>query len=162
CSGGNWLHCRPRRRRGLLRFPVVEHAALHDRVGRQSYCSTVGTDRRGGGRIATTRAAQPGHIAVRCPRVPGSPIFLSVGVWRAAMIHSPVETKALFYVGPVAISEPVIISWVIMALLVAFAVAVTRRLSLMPSKAQTVLELFVGVIDDQIRGRMQAEPSPYR
>jgi len=56
----------------------------------------------------------------------------------------------------------VITSWVIMALLVAFAVAVTRRLSLMPSKAQTVLELFVGVIDDQIRGTMQVEPSPYR
>ncbi len=78
------------------------------------------------------------------------------------MIHSPLETQALFRVGPVAISEPVIISWVIMALLVAFAVAVTRRLSLMPSKAQTVLELFVGVIDDQIRGTMQVEPSSYR
>ena len=78
------------------------------------------------------------------------------------MIQSPLETKALFYVGPVAITEPVIISWVIMALLVAFAVAVTRRLSLMPSKAQTVLELFVGVIDDQIRGTMQVEPSQYR
>jgi F-type H+-transporting ATPase subunit a len=49
-----------------------------------------------------------------------------------------------------------------MAVLVAFAVAVTRRLTLMPSKAQTVLELFVGVIDDQIRGTMQVEPSPYR
>ena len=34
------------------------------------------------------------------------------------MIHSPLETKALFQVGPVAISEPVIISWVIMAILV--------------------------------------------
>ena len=78
------------------------------------------------------------------------------------MIHSPLETKALFHVGPVAISEPVITSWVIMALLVAFAVSVTRRLSLMPSKAQTVLELFVGVIDDQIRGTMQVEPSQYR
>ena len=78
------------------------------------------------------------------------------------MIHSPLETKVLFYVGPVAISDPVIISWVIMALLVAFAVAVTRRLSLMPSKAQTVLELFVGAIDDQIRGTMQVEPSLYR
>jgi F-type H+-transporting ATPase subunit a len=78
------------------------------------------------------------------------------------MIHSPLETKALFHIGPVAISEPVITSWVIMAVLVVFAAAVTRRLSLMPSKAQTVLELFVGVIDDQIRGTMQVEPGPYR
>jgi F-type H+-transporting ATPase subunit a len=78
------------------------------------------------------------------------------------MIHSPLETKALFHLGPLAISAPVITSWVIMALLVAFAAAVTRRMSLMPSKAQTVLELFVGVIDDQIRGTMQVEPGPYR
>ena len=78
------------------------------------------------------------------------------------MIHSPLETKALFHVGPVAITEPVIITWVIMALLVAFAIVVTRRLSLIPSKAQTVLELFVGAIDGQIRGTMQVDPAPYR
>jgi len=78
------------------------------------------------------------------------------------MIHSPLETKALFHVGPVAITEPVIITWVIMSLLVTFAIAVTRRLSLIPSKAQTVLELFVAAIDGQIRGTMQVEPGPYR
>jgi F-type H+-transporting ATPase subunit a len=78
------------------------------------------------------------------------------------MIHSPLETEALFHLGPLAISTPVITSWVIMALLVTFAAAVTRRMSLMPSTAQTVLELFVGVIDDQIRGTMQVEPGPYR
>jgi F-type H+-transporting ATPase subunit a len=78
------------------------------------------------------------------------------------MIHSPLETKALFHVGPIAITEPVIITWVIMALIVTFAIAVTLRLSLMPSKAQTILELFVGAIDGQIRDTMQVEPSPYR
>ncbi len=31
-----------------------------------------------------------------------------------------------------------------------------------PSKAQTVLELLVGAIDDQIRATMQVEPGPYR
>jgi F-type H+-transporting ATPase subunit a len=78
------------------------------------------------------------------------------------MIHSPLETKALFHVGPVAITEPVIITWVIMALLVTFAIVVTRRLSPVPSKAQTVLELFVAAIDGQIRGTMQVDPGPYR
>jgi hypothetical protein len=42
------------------------------------------------------------------------------------------------------------------------SLAVTRRLTLTPSKAQTILELFVGVIDDQIRDTMQVEPSRYR
>jgi F-type H+-transporting ATPase subunit a len=78
------------------------------------------------------------------------------------MIHSPLQTTALFHVGPVAITAPVIITWVIMAMLVAFAVAVTRRLALVPSKAQTVLEMTVGAIDDQIRATMQVEPGPYR
>jgi F-type H+-transporting ATPase subunit a len=78
------------------------------------------------------------------------------------MNHSPLETTALFHIGPVAVTEPVIITWVIMAFLTLFAVSVTRRLSLLPSKAETVLELFVGAIDDQIRATMQVEPGPYR
>jgi F-type H+-transporting ATPase subunit a len=78
------------------------------------------------------------------------------------MNHSPLQTTALFHIGPVVISKPVIVTWVIMALLTLFAVAVTRRLSLLPSKAQTVLELFVSAIDSQIRDTMQVQPGPYR
>jgi F-type H+-transporting ATPase subunit a len=78
------------------------------------------------------------------------------------MNHSPLKTTALFHIGPVAITEPVIVTWAIMAFLTLFAIAVTRRLSLMPSKAQTILELFVGAIDSQIRDTMQVEPGPYR
>jgi F-type H+-transporting ATPase subunit a len=74
------------------------------------------------------------------------------------MNHSPLETTALLHIGPVAITEPVIVTWVIMTLLTLFAIALTRRLSLLPSKAQTVLELFVSAIDSQIRDTMQVEP----
>jgi len=78
------------------------------------------------------------------------------------MIRSPLQTPALLQVGPVAITEPVITTWAIMACLVAVAVVVTRRLDLVPSKGQTVLEVMVSVLDDQIRGTMQVEPGPYR
>jgi F-type H+-transporting ATPase subunit a len=78
------------------------------------------------------------------------------------MNHSPLQTVAIFHIGPVGITEPVIVTWVIMALLALFGATVTRRLSLLPSKAQTILELFVGAIDDQIRATMQVEPGPYR
>ncbi len=78
------------------------------------------------------------------------------------MTHSPLETAPLFRLGPVPITDPVIVTWAIMALLVLFAVIVTRRLSLMPSKPQVALEMLVGAIDDQIRDTMQAEPAPYR
>jgi F-type H+-transporting ATPase subunit a len=78
------------------------------------------------------------------------------------MSRSPLETTALFHLGPVAVTQPVVVTWAIMAVLVLFAIAVTRRLSLLPSKAQTVLELLVGAIDGQIRATMQVEPGPYR
>ena len=39
------------------------------------------------------------------------------------MNHSPLQTTALFHIGPVAITEPVIVTWAIMVLLVLFAVA---------------------------------------
>lgn len=78
------------------------------------------------------------------------------------MNHSPLETTALSHIGPVAITAPVIVTWAIMAFLVLGSIAVTSRLSLLPSKGQTVLEAFVGVIDDQIRATMQVEPGPYR
>ena len=65
-------------------------------------------------------------------------------------------------VGPVAITEPVIVTWIIMALLVAFAATVTLRLDPVPSKAQTFLEVIVSTVDDQIRSTMLVEPGPYR
>ena len=43
-------------------------------------------------------------------------------------MNSPLRTTALFHMGPVAITEPVIVTWAIMALLTLFAIAVTRRL----------------------------------
>jgi F-type H+-transporting ATPase subunit a len=78
------------------------------------------------------------------------------------MTHSPLQTPALLNVGPVTITEPVIVTWIIMALLVAFAAAVTLRLDPVPSKAQTFLEVIVSTIDDQIRSTMLVEPGPYR
>ena len=78
------------------------------------------------------------------------------------MTHSPLESAPLFRLGPVPITDPVIVTWAIMAFLTLFAVIVTRRLSLLPSKPQVTLEMLVGAIDDQIRDTMQVEPGPYR
>ena len=78
------------------------------------------------------------------------------------MTHSPLSTAPVFWLGPVPITDPVIVTWAIMAVLVLFAAVVTRRLSLLPSKSQVILEMFVGAVDAQIRDTMQAEPGPYR
>jgi len=78
------------------------------------------------------------------------------------MIGSPLRIEPVFSIGPMPITEPVLVTWAIMVLIGSFAALVTRRLTLEPSKTQAVLETFVGAIDDQIRGTMQVDPAPYR
>lgn len=75
---------------------------------------------------------------------------------------SPLLSVALFHVGPVPITEPVLATWAIMAVLVIGAALLTRRLSLVPSKTQAALELIVATVDGQIRDTMRVAPAPYR
>lgn len=75
---------------------------------------------------------------------------------------SPLTLTPLFFLGPMPITSPVLMTWAIMILLGGFALAATRRLTIVPSRLQTVLEVVVGAIDAQIRDTMQVDPSPYR
>ncbi|MGA3403019.1 MAG: F0F1 ATP synthase subunit A [Acetobacteraceae bacterium] len=68
---------------------------------------------------------------------------------------------AMFPLGPVPITAPVLVTWGIMAALTGGSWLLTRRLSLLPSAAQTVLELVVDATAGQIRDTMRAEPRPY-
>ncbi|MEX6508408.1 F0F1 ATP synthase subunit A [Jiella sp. M17.18] len=77
-------------------------------------------------------------------------------------MNSPLATEALFHLGPVPISQPVVATWVLMALLAIGSWAATRRLRLKPPRLQAALELVVETVDGQIRETMQAAPSPYR
>jgi len=75
---------------------------------------------------------------------------------------SPLSLETLFHIGPVPITAPVLVTWIIMALLAGGAWLATRCLSLRPSRLQAFLELIVETVDGQIRDTMQAEPGPYR
>ena len=77
-------------------------------------------------------------------------------------MDNPLGLETLFHIGPVGITTPVAVTWGIMAALALFAVLATRRLDFLPGKTQTVLELFVTVIDGQIRDTMQRDPAPFR
>ena len=78
------------------------------------------------------------------------------------MNGSPLILEPVFTLGPVPITQPVLVTWALLALFAALSFAVTRRLSLVPGKAQAVLEILVGAVDDQIRDTMQADPGPFR
>lgn len=78
------------------------------------------------------------------------------------MNGSPLTLEPVFSIGPVPITEPVLVTWAIMVLLGGFSIIVTGRLTLSPSRTQAFLEALVGAIDDQIRDTMRGDPSPYR
>ncbi|ANB77868.1 ATP synthase F0F1 subunit A (plasmid) [Paraburkholderia phytofirmans OLGA172] len=78
------------------------------------------------------------------------------------MTASPLATAPLLHLGPLSITEPVIATWAIIILMTAVSAWLTRNLSLTPGKVQTVLELLVETIDQQIRDTMQTGPATYR
>ena len=77
------------------------------------------------------------------------------------MIGSPLVTKTVFMIGPVPITEPVVVTWGIMAALALGGWLATRSLAVVPSRSQTVVEVVVGAIEDQIRSTMRVAPAPY-
>jgi F-type H+-transporting ATPase subunit a len=77
-------------------------------------------------------------------------------------MRSPLSGLVLFHLGPIPISEAVVTTWGIMLALVAGAALATRHLTRTPSRLQSVLELIVETLDNQIRETMRVEPKPYR
>jgi F-type H+-transporting ATPase subunit a len=77
-------------------------------------------------------------------------------------MKSPLENTVLFHIGPVPITEVVVITWAIMAVLIVGGAFLAARLAVRPSTSQSVLELIVETVDSQIRDTMKVEPEPYR
>ena len=77
-------------------------------------------------------------------------------------MNSPLAHITAFRIGPVAISQAVVTTWAILAVLTVGAILVTRRMKQRPGAVQATLELIVEAVDSQIRDTMQVEPGPYR
>lgn len=77
-------------------------------------------------------------------------------------MNSPLDSIVLFQIGPVPITQAVLVTWGIMAVLVVGSFLLTRRLGLVPGRRQATLELIVATLDTQIRETTGAEPEPYR
>ena len=57
----------------------------------------------------------------------------------------------MFELGPVQLTNTVITTWVVMAIIGCFAWLVTRRLQMRPGRLQTLVEAMVSVIEESIR-----------
>jgi F-type H+-transporting ATPase subunit a len=78
------------------------------------------------------------------------------------MTGSPLELAAAFSMGPVTVSEPVVITWGIIVLLGLGSWLLTRRMSTRAGTGQAVLELVIGALDDQIRAAVGHDPDRFR
>lgn len=67
------------------------------------------------------------------------------------MARDSVFITEVFHVGPVAITNTVVVTWVIMLALAISAWMATRRLSVAPRSVQVVVEGIVSAIEDAIR-----------
>jgi F-type H+-transporting ATPase subunit a len=77
------------------------------------------------------------------------------------VIASPLRAAVLFHAGPVPITEPVAITWGLMAALTLGAALSTRNLRLVPGRGQAALELLVTAIQGQIRETLRTDPAPF-
>jgi F-type H+-transporting ATPase subunit a len=77
-------------------------------------------------------------------------------------MKSPLTLEPLFHIGPMPVTEPVVVAWAVMALIGGAAALSTRRLALAPSRTQAAAEILVSAIDDQIGATMQRDPAPFR
>ncbi|MGJ4905443.1 F0F1 ATP synthase subunit A [Bradyrhizobium sp. HKCCYLS2058] len=74
---------------------------------------------------------------------------------------SPLTAKVVFTIGPVAVTEPVVVTWGLMAILGVGGWLATRSLSLRPTTAQAIVETVVDVIENQVHETMRVAPAPY-
>jgi F-type H+-transporting ATPase subunit a len=77
------------------------------------------------------------------------------------MAPSPLASAVMFRLGPLAVTRPVVTTWAIMTVLTVVCWLTTRRLKLHPGRRQTVLELIVIGIMDQINEVIRKNPRPF-
>lgn len=77
------------------------------------------------------------------------------------MESSPLTSMVLFHIGPVAITRPVVTTWIIMAVLAFVCRFVTRRLAILPNGRQAVLEGIVTGIATQIEDVIRKDARPF-
>jgi F-type H+-transporting ATPase subunit a len=77
------------------------------------------------------------------------------------MQGSPLASAVLFHLGPIAITRPVVTTWIIMAALAGASWLVTRRLKTEADRRQAVLEIIVSGIAQQIEDVIRKDARPF-
>jgi F-type H+-transporting ATPase subunit a len=75
--------------------------------------------------------------------------------------RSPLAAAVVFHLGPVAITETVVTTWALIAVLAIAGRVATRRIGATPSTRDLLLEIVVSAIEDQIRGILNRDPAQF-
>ncbi len=76
-------------------------------------------------------------------------------------IGDAIKTEVLFHLGPLPVTETVVVTWGIMAAMVILSILATRGLKLRPGPLQNFMEMVVEWIEDQVRDVINDDPTPY-
>lgn len=77
------------------------------------------------------------------------------------MDASPLAPDILFHIGPLGIDRAVVTTWAIMALLTSLSWLGLRKVEVHAGTLQTVLEIVVDALTNQVRDIIQRDPWPY-
>jgi F-type H+-transporting ATPase subunit a len=69
-------------------------------------------------------------------------------------MRSPLQTPIVFFLGPVPVTEPVVVTWGIIAAMVLGSALAARRLSIRPGGGQALLETVIETIQGQLSDAM--------
>ena len=67
--------------------------------------------------------------------------------------------EKIFELGPVVITDTVLVTWLVMAVISMVCYAVTRRLELYPSRMQQMLEALYKAMEDTVKGVVPVDPA---
>lgn len=57
------------------------------------------------------------------------------------MLHISLAAETIAHIGPLPVTNSLLMTWIVMAILVVFAIASTRKLSLIPNNIQSIMEI---------------------
>jgi F-type H+-transporting ATPase subunit a len=76
-------------------------------------------------------------------------------------MRSPLQTPLVFALGQIPITEPVVVTWGIMAAMVVAAAAIVRHLSIRPGGAQALLEIVLETVQSQLSDAMGVDAARF-
>lgn len=77
------------------------------------------------------------------------------------MGRSPLHSATVFQLGPLPITQTVVTTWALMLMLALACYLATRRLAIVPSGLQALIETVVSEIEEQIGGILNRDPADF-